>query len=77
MLICKFKENDKVIYKLDPNNGLYIVRDSTQELSANECIYHIELTTDSAIQFVNVPESYMTDTLDDNGKITPEASASS
>jgi hypothetical protein len=78
MVTCMYKENDEVHYKLDPDTShMYIVRDATEVPTQNTCMYHIELTTDSAIQLVDVPESYMTDTRDPKGKITPEASTSS
>lgn len=71
--MCKYKENNRVKYSLDTDEAhWYIVRDSTPGITANDpCSYHIELENDPGVQMVNVPESYMTDTLDDD--ITPEA----
>ena len=73
--MCKFKVGQQVCYLPDKEpNHVYVV---TAMPNDNPCTYEIELITDTIIHLNNVPESYMTDTIDGNGEITPEPSASS
>jgi hypothetical protein len=78
METCKFTTGDQVLFMLDADkHHAYKVLAFVPGSGQGECVYTIELTTDSSMKFEDVPESYMTDTDDGKGKITPEASASS
>jgi hypothetical protein len=67
--MCKYQENTRVIYTRDTDqNHVYIVRDVTPMADdRTECLYNIQLENDPAVQLVDVPESYMTDTVEGRG----------
>ncbi len=73
--MCKYNEGHRVLYNLDTESShVYVVRERVLMSDDTQCIYNLELENDPAVQLTNVPESYMTDTIDRN--TTTGASAS-
>lgn len=65
--MCKYNEGHRVLYKPDTDSShVYVVSARVLMPDDKQCFYNLELENDPSVQQTNVPESYMTDTIDRN-----------